>query len=104
MFFFQIYVTLIKLLNDPTDDWLAKLGGAHKLSPDLEKTIKILNEHASSLPFSDVFEHLSDDIPIHRIKRFLVVALETVVSSKRRDQLNRGILYARNLQVNIYTV
>lgn len=91
------------MLNDPTNDWLAKLKGGHKLSPDLEMTIKILNEHATSLPFSDVFAHLSDDIPIHRIKRFLVVALETVVSEKRRNQLNRGILNARSLQVNIYT-
>lgn len=94
----------MKLLNDPTDDWLAKLGGAHKPFPDLEKTIKILNEHAHSLPFSDVFEHLSDDIPVHRVKRFLVVALETVVSGKRRNQLNRGILYARSLQVNMPTL
>lgn len=94
---------LLKLLNDPTDSWLAKLSGTHKPTSDFEKTIKILNEYASLLSFSDVFDHLSDDIPIHRIVRFLVIALETVISDKRRNQLNRGILYARCLQVNVHT-
>ncbi|VVC31789.1 Hypothetical protein CINCED_3A010938 [Cinara cedri] len=95
----QIYVTLLRLLIDPPDSWLAGLGGVSKPAPNLEKVIEILNNNASQIATPDVLKVLPDEIPIHRISNYLVIALDKAIGDRRLYQVNRGLLNTKLLKV-----
>lgn len=95
----QIYVILLRLLIDPPDSWLAGLGDVSKPAPNLEKVIEILNKNAAQIATPDVLKVLPDEIPIHRIRNFLVTALDKAISNRRLYQVNRGLLYAKLLKI-----
>lgn len=42
---------------------------------------------------------LPDEIPVHRINDFLVIALDKAIGDRRLYQVNRGLLYAKLLKV-----
>lgn len=98
----QIYVTLLRLLIDPPDSWLAGLGSVTKPAPNLEKVIEILNQNADQIATPDVLKVLPDEIPVHHINNFMVIALEKAISNRRLYQVNRGLLYAKLLKVKYY--
>lgn len=89
----------MRLLIDPPDSWLAGLGNVSKPAPNLEKVIEILNKNAAQIATPDVLKVLPDEIPIHRISNFMVVALDKAISDRRLYQVNRGLLYAKLLKV-----
>jgi len=91
----------LRLLIDPPDSWLAGLGGVSKPAPNLEKVVEILNKNAAQIATPDVLKVLPDEIPIHRISNFLVIALDKAISDRRLYQVNRGLLYAKLLKVKI---
>jgi len=87
------------LLIDPPDSWLAGLGGVSKPAPNLEKVIEILNKNAAQIAIPDVLKILPNEIPVHRISNFLVIALDKTIGDRRLYQVNRGLLYAKFLKV-----
>jgi len=89
----------LRLLIDPPDSWLAGLGNVSKPAPNLEKVIEILNKNAAQIATPDVLKVLPDDLPIHRLGDFMVIALEKAISDRRLYQVNRGLLYAKLLKV-----
>lgn len=89
----------MRLLIDPPDSWLAGLGNVSKPAPNLEKVIEILNKNAAQIATPDVLKVLPDEIPVHRISNFMVVALDKAISDRRLYQVNRGLLYAKLLKV-----
>lgn len=91
----------MRLLIDPPDSWLAGLGGVSKPAPNLEKVIEILNKNATQIAIPDILKVLPNEIPVHRISNFLVIALDKAISDRRLYQVNRGLLYAKLLKVNI---
>ncbi|XP_050533096.1 vam6/Vps39-like protein isoform X2 [Daktulosphaira vitifoliae] len=95
----KIYVTLLKLLIDPPDSWLAGLGGVTKSAPDLEKVIELLNKNAAQIATPDVLKVLPDEIPLYRIRNFFKISLNKIISDRRLYQINRGLLYAKLLKV-----
>lgn len=96
-------MTLLKLLIDPPDSWLAGLGTVSKPTLNLEKVIEILNKYAAQIATPDVLKVLPDQIPVHRISNFLVIALDKAIGDRRVYQVNRGLLYAKLLKVKIIT-
>lgn len=66
--------------------------------PDLELALEILNEHAFEVAPLEVLDVLPDNIPVTRIHKFLLVALQKAVNERRRFQLLKGLLYAEHLQ------
>lgn len=92
-------MTLLRLLIDPPDSWLAGLGSASKPAPNLEKVIEILNKYASQIATPDVLKVLPDEIPIHRISNYLVIALDKAIGDRRLYQVNRGLLNSKLLKV-----
>jgi hypothetical protein len=94
----------LRLLIDPPDSWLAGLGDVSKPAPNLEKVIEILNKNAAQIATPDVLKVLPDEIPIHRISNFLVIAQEKAISNRRLYQVNRGLLYAKLLKVIIINI
>lgn len=92
-------MTLLRLLIDPPDSLLAGLGGVSKPAPNSEKVIEILNKKAAQIATPDVLKVLPNDIPVHRIRDFLIVALDKSISDRRLYQVNRGLLYAKLLKV-----
>lgn len=89
----------MRLLIDPPDSWLAGLGNVSKPAPNLEKVIEILNKNAAQIATPDVLKVLPDEIPVHRISNFMVVALDKAIGDRRLYQVNRGLLYAKLLKV-----
>lgn len=96
----QVYVNLLRLLNHPPDSWLADLGRVPRLAPDPETTIEILNRYAAVICPADALAAICDDVPVHRIRQYLVAALTAAVGDRRRYQLSRGLLSSARLQVN----
>lgn len=92
------------MLIDPPDSWLAGLGSVLKPAPNLEKVIEILNKNAAQIATPDVLKVLPDEIPVHRISNFIIVALDKAISDRRLYQVNRGLLYAKLLKVKKYCV
>lgn len=90
------------MLIDPPDSWLAGLGSVTKPAPNLEKVIEILNQNADQIATPDVLKVLPDEIPVHHINNFMVIALEKAISNRRLYQVNRGLLYAKLLKVKYY--
>lgn len=97
-------MTLLKLLIDPPDSWLAGLGSVSKPALNLEKVIEILNKYAVQIATPDVLKVLPDEIPIQRISDFLVIALDKAIGDRRLYQVNRGLLYAKLLKVKIIII
>ncbi|XP_050430213.1 vam6/Vps39-like protein isoform X2 [Adelges cooleyi] len=95
----QIYVTLLRLLIDPPDSWLAGLGGVTKSAPNLNKVIELLNKNAAQIATPDVLKVLPDQIPLYSIRNFLIIALNKTLGDRRLYQVNRGLLYAKLLKV-----
>lgn len=92
------------MLIDPPDSWLAGLGSVSKPAPNLEKVIEILNKYASQITTTDVLKVLPNEIPIHHISNYLVIALDKVIGDRRLYQVNRGLLYSKLLKVKYFII
>lgn len=66
--------------------------------PDLELALELLKEHAFKMDPLEVLSVLPDNVPVTRIHKFLLVALQKAVKERRRVQLLKGLLYAEHLQ------
>lgn len=66
--------------------------------PDLELALELLKEHAFKMDPLEVLSVLPDYVPVTRIHKFLLVALQKAVKERRRVQLLKGLLYAEHLQ------
>lgn len=92
------------MLIDPPDSWLAGLGSVTKPASNLEKVIEILNKNAAQIATPDALKVLPDEIPVHRINNFMVIALNKAISNRRLYQVNRGLLYAKLLKVKLLLI
>ncbi|XP_030763648.1 vam6/Vps39-like protein [Sitophilus oryzae] len=97
----QVYVYLINIILKP-DSFPLSLPGItlspKTAQPDLELALQLLEENASKINPIDILTILPDDIPVSRLHKFLLVALQKVVQEERRVQLLKGLLYAEHLQ------
>jgi hypothetical protein len=97
----QVYAGLIKLVLNPDSCPLALPGltlSPKTAQPDLELALELLKEHAFKMDPLEVLSVLPDNVPVTRIHKFLLVALQKAVKERRRVQLLKGLLYAEHLQ------
>jgi tetratricopeptide (TPR) repeat protein len=97
----SVYAGLIKLVLNPDSCPLALPGltlSPKTAQPDLELALELLKEHAFKMDPLEVLSVLPDNVPVTRIHKFLLVALQKAVKERRRVQLLKGLLYAEHLQ------
>lgn len=97
----DVYVSLIKLILAPDSSPLTLPGvtlSPKTASPDLEKALQILEDHADRVNPLTALAILPDNVQVSRIQKFLQVALHAQLEERRRVQLLRGLLYAEHLQ------
>ncbi|XP_050677422.1 vam6/Vps39-like protein [Leptidea sinapis] len=100
-----VYVILMKILMNPEQATpltgpLANVPRHPRASiPDMETALAILEKHGDKISPIKALSVLPDSVPLSRLKSFLECALETQLTTKRRTQLLKGLLYAEHTQV-----
>ncbi|XP_072391352.1 vam6/Vps39-like protein [Diabrotica undecimpunctata] len=97
----NVYVSLIKLILDPDSCPLSLPGltlSPKTAQPDVELALRLLQENANHMNPLEALFILPDNIPVSRIHKFLLVAMQKVTQERRNMQLMKGLLYAEHLQ------
>ncbi|KAL3283596.1 hypothetical protein HHI36_006734 [Cryptolaemus montrouzieri] len=94
-----VYVSLLKLILDPES--FSPPGGVLSpttATPNVELALKIMEENAPRLDPLETLTYLPENVPVARIRSFLLIALQKAISDRRKAQLLKGLLYAEHLQ------
>lgn len=94
-----MYVHLLQLLLNPPDSTLLGAIPSSPTKPDIDMALALLEGNATRIPPEKALKILPKDIPIHKIRHFLVMSLNEHLNKKRRSQISRGLVYAEFLQV-----
>uniref|UniRef100_A0A6P7FL48 Vam6/Vps39-like protein n=1 Tax=Diabrotica virgifera virgifera TaxID=50390 RepID=A0A6P7FL48_DIAVI len=97
----NVYVSLIKLILDPDSCPLSLPGltlSPKTAQPDVELALRLLQENANHMNPLEALFILPDNIPVSRLHKFLLVAMQKVTQERRNMQLMKGLLYAEHLQ------
>ncbi|KAK7590664.1 hypothetical protein V9T40_002277 [Parthenolecanium corni] len=96
----MVYVHLLQLLINPPDGTLLGAIPSSPTKPDIDMALALLEGNATRIPPEKALKILPKDIPVHKIRHFLVMSLNEHLNKKRHSQISRGLVYAEFLQVH----
>ncbi|XP_014242813.1 vam6/Vps39-like protein [Cimex lectularius] len=98
----KVYIEVLKLLLHPPDSIPGIDPSSIKssdVSDNLDFALTLLEAHPTEVAPSEAIHHLPDDLPLSKLKKFLMSSMSDIIKKRSNAQQLRGLLNAFRLQI-----